>query len=423
MTTQLHRRGLIAIVFALVAAACASTATDTTEATTTTTTAGATTTSAPQTITTTVAETTTTVAKTGSGSDAIIDAALPYVSPGGPQYEYSPVQDNGGNVSTRLPSAWDDIDGEAWIEDGKNLGSQITAADNIDAFYSDFSAPGIFIGSSASLLADLGPDDNTDEWDYSASCTLTDTVPVSTGSLDGQLAVWTDCGETDAALLTFVAVPPTDAQLVVAVAIVLTEADVEAYVMAIDAFSVTDVPVEAMDTSQVVDLVAEYVGGPEPDPGVEVAEVRDDTDTLTMIVPATWIKANSDPWTVDGADVGLSVTATPDFTGFAETWTTPGVWYGSSEDLAAPDDVGALLDTNPIGGCTYSGRYSFEGTLYVGAFDLWSECGGTDSVYFVLEAYRPDKPYVAFLEILIASPEDLVGLERILDSFDVLRQS
>ena len=86
------------------------------------------------------------------------------------------------------------------------------------------------------------------------------------------------------------------------------------------------------------------------------------------------------------------------------------VRYGDEEELG-------------VDGCTNQGRFPFENPLHAGAFDRWTGCGGTDTVLVVVEAYRPDKPYVAFLEVLIASPEDLAALETSLDSFDVLRQS
>ncbi len=430
MITHLQRRGIVAIVFALVAAACSSAATDVTETTTTassatTTTETATTTTAATTTTTSPPTTTTTTSAVAlSGIGAIFDAAIPYVIPGGDQYDYSGVQDDLGILSVSLPAAWNDVDGSMWIEDDRRIGSSIVAANSIDTFYSDFSAPGIFIGVSDGMIADTGPEDITDNWDFSASCTLTSNDPLSTDSLDGRLAVWTDCGDTGASLLTVVGSSSTDPSLTVAIGIVRTAADLEAYTTAIDTLSVSRELGTALDSSAVVELVAEYIDDPVTDPGFIFVEVRDDSDTLTIRVPSTWADTAGEPWDEADGDVGKSLTAAPDISGFTGTWTVPGVFYGSSEEQAVPDTLGLLLNTYLFDGdCTYGNRYAFESILYAGVFDIWTECGGTDTVLLTVEAYRPSKPYVAFLEVQITSPEDLAALETILDSFDVLRQS
>lgn len=424
MDTRLVRRGIIAVVFALLGAACASTGTDTTAETTaitaaTTTTTVTTTTTLPPSPTTS-----TTTVEASSGTEAIVDAALPYVMARGEQYDYSGVQDDLGILSVSLPAAWNDVDGSMWIEDDRRIGSSIVAANSIDTFYSDFSAPGIFIGVSDGAIADAGPDDVTDNWDFSASCTLTSNDLLSTDSLDGRLAVWTDCRDTGASLLTVVGLSSTEPTLTVAIGIVRTAADLEAYTTAIDTLSVSRVLGTALDSSAVVELVAEYIGDPVSDPGFTFVEVRDDSDTLTIRVPSTWTDTAGEPWDEADGDVGRSLTAAPDISGFTGTWTVPGVFYGSSEQQMVPDTLGLFLNTYLFDGdCTYGNRYAFESILYAGVFDIWTECGGTDTVFLTVEAYRPSKPYVAFLEVQIASPEDLAALETILDSFDVLRQS
>jgi hypothetical protein len=433
MLTLLKRRGIVAIVFALVAAACSGTATGTTTTTSaaTTTTAETTatttteTTATTATTSTTATTTTTTTAAGGStGTGAIIDVALPYVTPGGDEYDYAQVDDDSGILSVNLPTVWNDVDGTAWFDDDRNVGSSIVAAASLDTFYSDFSAPGTFIGTSDALVGEIGPEDITDEWDFSASCSLTSTDPISTGALDGQMAVWTDCGDTGASLLTFVALPPDEAYLAVLVSIVLSETDVEAFAAAIDSLATDIGSLEALSPSGVAELVSSYVGSPDGASETGFIEVQDDAETMTVRVPANWVGTDGGAWEVDGADVGPTVVAAPDLDSWVNGWDTPGVFYAISEELAAPDDLGIQLDQYQFSGdCTGSGRFPFEGLLFTGVFDLWTECGGTDSAYVVMAAYRPDKPVLAFLQILVASPEDVVALETILDSFDILRSS
>lgn len=430
MLTLVQRRGLTAIVFALVAAACSSTATDTTETTTTTsavttTTAATTTTGVEPTTTTAPATTTTAPAGGSSGTGAIIDAARPYVTPGGDQYDFVPVTDDSETLSVSLPTVWADIDGTAWFDDNdRRSGPSITAAASIDTFYSDFSAPGIFVGTSDILVDEFGPGDLTEQWGYSASCTLTSTDPVSTGALDGRLAVWTDCNDTGGTLLTFAATPPDEAFLTLMISIVLTETDVEAFTIAIDTLTTDVGSIEALSSSEVAELVSMYVGAPTGGSETGFIEVQDDAETLTVRVPSNWVETESSPWEVDGVDVGTSVVASPDLESYYTEWGIPGVFYAVSEELAAPDDLGVQLDRYQFSdSCTDRGRYPFSGMFYTGAFDLWTECDEPASAVIVMEAYRPDKPFLAYLEIVVASPEDLAALETVLDSFDVLRQS
>lgn len=424
MLTFLQRRGIFMIVFALVAAACAGTAAETT----TTTTAVTTTTSPPPettTTTTVAATTTTTAAGDPTGTGAVLDAVRPYVAPGGDQYDYTTVNDDSGTLSVSLPTAWSDLDGTPWFDDNdRRSGPSITAAASLDSFYTDFSEPGIFVGTSDILVDEFGPGDLTEQWGYSASCTLTSTDPVSTGALDGRLAVWTDCNDTGGTLLTFAAIPPDEAFLTLMISIVLTETDVEAFATAIDTLAIDIGSIEALSPSEVAELVSTYVGSPTGGSETGAVEVQDDAGTLTVRVPSDWTETDSEPWEAGGTEVGTSVVASPDLESWVSGWNTSGVFYAISEDLASPNDPEIQLAANQFSGdCTSSGRYPFSGLLYTGVFDLWTECGGTDTAFIVMEAYRPDQPILAFLQIQIASPEDVAAVETILDSFDVLRQS
>ncbi len=83
-------------------------------------------------------------------------------------------------------------------------------------------------------------------------------------------------------------------------------------------------------------------------------------------------------------------------------------------------DPGDLLDpTGFADECTYDDRYDYEDPVYTGAYDLWLNCGGTDTAFVELEAYPPNEEFVVFVQIQIVTEADFEALDTILATFDV----
>ncbi len=58
--------------------------------------------------------------------------------------------------------------------------------------------------------------------------------------------------------------------------------------------------------------------------------------------------------------------------------------------------------------------------MYTGAYDLWLDCGGTDTAFVVLEAYPAEEDFVVYVQIQIVTDADLEALDVILATFDVV---
>jgi len=153
----------------------------------------------------------------------------------------------------------------------------------------------------------------------------------------------------------------------------------------------------------------------------EYTAVNDDDGILVMQIPTIWSDIDGRNWEIDGDIVGNAIVAAPNLNNFYNTWDTPGVFFGASSTLLDSTDPEDLLDAwNFSETCTYDGRYDYEDAVYVGKYDVWRGCGGTDTVFVVVEAYPPDESFVVLVQIQVVTEADLDALDTILATFDVL---
>jgi serine protease Do len=146
--------------------------------------------------------------------------------------------------------------------------------------------------------------------------------------------------------------------------------------------------------------------------------ITDDSGVLTVDVPTAWAETNGSAWTDDDVEIGPAVSASPDLDGFFETWNTPGMFFGATEQL--PDTVDSLLDQFTYNeSCTYGGRFDYEDPLYTGKYDLWSECGGTETIYIVLAVQPEDASFLALVTVQVVTDADLDALDTIMNTFIV----
>lgn len=153
----------------------------------------------------------------------------------------------------------------------------------------------------------------------------------------------------------------------------------------------------------------------------EYAEVTDDDGILVMQIPTTWADIDGSGWNIDDEIVGPGIVAAPSLPEFYDTWTTPGVFFGASVDLLDELEPSDLLNLSDFSdSCTYDDTYDYEDAVYTGAYDLWLNCGGTDTAFVVLEAYPPEEDFVVYVQIQIVTDADLEALDVILATFDVV---
>lgn len=154
--------------------------------------------------------------------------------------------------------------------------------------------------------------------------------------------------------------------------------------------------------------------------GYTYTTISDDTGRLSVEVPTAWSDVVGSSWSMDDETVGIAVSAAPDRDAFLNTWTTPGVFFGASEILITRMNEDQMLDDFTFNNsCTYDGREDYSDGLYTGRYDLWSDCGGEDTVFIVISATPEDRSLLILVMIQIIDDNDLDALDHILDSFIV----
>jgi serine protease Do len=152
----------------------------------------------------------------------------------------------------------------------------------------------------------------------------------------------------------------------------------------------------------------------------EYSQATDDTGTLVMEIPTAWVEVAGPPWVTNDEEIGIALAASPDLDSFFSTWDTPGVFFGASDVLYDTTDPGDVLDASDFSeDCTYDGRYDYEDAVYIGAYDVWLDCGGTGTTLVELEAYAEGRGVLFNVQIQIVTDADLEALDTILATFDM----
>ena len=122
------------------------------------------------------------------------------------------VTDDAGAISVAVPRDWGDVSATEWIVNDVAVGTAVTAAPDIDAWYSTWGTPGAFVGVATSGFApELG--------EFSGICTAADIEEWSGSGLLGTLQSWSDCGAERSDFYVFVGDTP-DAEYTVLVQLV-----------------------------------------------------------------------------------------------------------------------------------------------------------------------------------------------------------
>jgi len=162
-------------------------------------------------------------------------------------------------------------------------------------------------------------------------------------------------------------------------------------------------------------------GGSAPATYSEYVLVEDDSGTITLAIPTEWSDVQGGRWMIDEVDYGPTITAAPDIEAWVNGWATPGVFFGASSSLRAELDVNGILDLSDFSDvCTLDARYDYEDPLYVGAYDVYNECGGEGSTFIQLAAEPADGSYILLLQMVLVGDADLEAIDQILNTFQVV---
>ncbi|MCB9443973.1 MAG: trypsin-like peptidase domain-containing protein [Ardenticatenaceae bacterium] len=146
--------------------------------------------------------------------------------------------------------------------------------------------------------------------------------------------------------------------------------------------------------------------------------ITDDSGTLTLEVPTAWSDVNGGPWEVDGQAIGQQLSAAPSLDGYYNSWNTPGVVFAVSTDIAATYTEEELLDNIDFSSeCTYDSRNDYADELYTGYYDIWTGCGGSDTLFIVIATEPASGSQTLLVQVQVVTDADLDALDHILASF------
>lgn len=328
------------------------------------------------------------------------------------QYDYTWVYEPALNVL--LPEAYDDVQSGDWESDGEVIGMTLYAATNIKKYQDTWTTPGVYVRTATGLTEDIDINDWLDEYDLSDNCERGDRVKhnhtIYEYTYKGAYDIWTDCENSGNAFVHLVAVTDPPDQLVLIDFQAIDEADVEAIDVLLRSFYVeSDTGGGASGAEPAVD----------PD---DYMTVTDDDGILSVRVPKTWSDINDGNWVMDDETVGASVSASPNLEQYNDTWTMPGLFFGATIKLAENMDAEELLDEWTYNNDCAGGneRLEYDDAVFMGHYDIWSDCGGEGNLFVVLSAAPKEvEGILVLIQVAIPAGESVEAFEQILASFSI----
>lgn len=146
--------------------------------------------------------------------------------------------------------------------------------------------------------------------------------------------------------------------------------------------------------------------------------VTSDTGTIEVEVPARWSDVRDTPIESDSGDTWDRVSASSDLDGYFDSWGVGGMDLLASEAAASSYTAEALLEEfGAPGACTLDNTDDYSDALYTGAFDYYTDCGGTESRFVVVALAADDGSHMVVLRAELASAADEAALQTMLSTF------
>lgn len=302
-------------------------------------------------------------------------------------YTYVAIEDPA--ISALIPAEYSDISSAVWTNDaGEPLGYILTAAPNIDKFNSTWTTPGMIVKSAIGLTEALDPDELLTDETLAKTCTYDDRYTYTHQAFDRVYDITFDvykaCGDSESQYATLIAQSDPIDQIVFIDFLAVTDADVEAFNTLLDSFYLN------ADLAGKVTTETNASSGAAQETGPVLVSHTDDTGAISVQTPESWTDVVSEDWLIDGDPIGVSLSIAPDVQEFNDTWDTPGVFIGVSEQLADSFTVDEVLDVFDFAeNCTYDARYDYKTSVLVGGYDVWTNCGDVKGSTFVVLAATP----------------------------------
>src|SRR5690606_31586512 len=146
----------------------------------------------------------------------------------------------------------------------------------------------------------------------------------------------------------------------------------------------------------------------------------DDTQHLTVQVPASWSDVDGSPFSDDSGVSWIAITASPDIEEYYSTWSVPGTdLYATDDPSITVEGLLSVLSAPFEGQCTLeASAASYSDALYTGIASAFTECGGTETAVLAVAAAADDGSHIVGIIIQAVTDADVtVATDAILNSF------
>jgi hypothetical protein len=152
-------------------------------------------------------------------------------------------------------------------------------------------------------------------------------------------------------------------------------------------------------------------------------KLTDETDTISISVPASWTAVDLTPSYDEDGTAQPWISATTDESlffpaaGVPDTFSVPGVLYRA---LPLETDTASLLEEYSYDDvCSAEPVQTFDDGVYAGHIQSFSSCAGTASRIVEIAAKTPRGAFTSFVMVqLTGQPDDAATLDGVLASFD-----
>lgn len=155
-------------------------------------------------------------------------------------------------------------------------------------------------------------------------------------------------------------------------------------------------------------------------PTGDLVSLVDDTQHLTVQVPASWSDVDGSPFTDGNGVAWIAITAAPNIDDYYSRWDVPGVdVYATDDPSVTVEDLLPRLGSAFDEPCTVEDfGTSYSDSVYTGIAAAYTGCGGTDTAVLTVAAAADDGTHVVGIIIQAVTTDDqTVVTEAILNSF------
>jgi serine protease Do len=168
--------------------------------------------------------------------------------------------------------------------------------------------------------------------------------------------------------------------------------------------------------AQAVEEETDVVEGGEAATYDSYTTIVDDTGALTIDLPSAWTSLDTAPFVYDDGSSLPQITGAPDLDAYYSTWDTPGIFFST---LPGADILTVLSTFAPGDACVDGGQFSYEDAVFLGTYQIWTNCGGTDTIFVVLGASKQDgSGEVSVITAQVVTDADLDALDQAFATFN-----